>query len=460
MPNPCVLIVDDHATANEALCLILKDVGLLATGVHSAESALEQLAQEPFDVVLTDLQLPGMDGLELLIRLRERQPDLEVIVFTAYATIETAVQAIKGGAFDFITKPVNPIELEHTIRAALERQRLKRELERLSQENEQLRAGPEGQLAAPIGRSLAMRSVMETVELVAQGDSTVLIRGESGTGKELIARAIHERSPRATRPFVRVNSAALAEGLLESELFGHERGAFTGAVRRKLGKFELAADGTLFLDEIGDISAGAQAKLLRALQEREFERVGGHELLKVQCRIIAATNQPLEERVSGGGFRQDLFYRLNVVPVQLPPLRKRKEDIPELVGAFLQRFNQRFRRQVPALTPEGLARFMAYDWPGNIRELENLVERGVVLGSLESQARGLPVGEVQGGHPELAGFKPGGELGLAEYLDRLERDIIVDVLRRAQNNRTQAASLLGIDRNLLRYKLQKYKLNV
>lgn len=253
MPNPCVLIVDDHATANEALCLILKDVGLLATGVHSAESALEQLTQEPFDVVLTDLQLPGMDGLELLTRLRDRQPDLEVIVFTAYATIETAVQAIKGGAFDFITKPVNPIELEHTIRAALERQRLKRELERLSQENEQLRAGPEGQLAATIGRSLAMRSVMETVELVAQGDSTVLIRGESGTGKELIARAIHERSPRASRPFVRVNSAALAEGLLESELFGHERGAFTGAVRRKLGKFELAADGTLFLDEIGDI---------------------------------------------------------------------------------------------------------------------------------------------------------------------------------------------------------------
>jgi len=452
-----LLIVDDHPATNTSLRLILEDVGFKPTSVYSAEEALEALTQQAFPLVLTDLQLPGLDGLELLSRIKERQPEIEVIVFTAYATIETAVQAIKLGAFDFITKPVNPIELEHKIRSALERRQLKHELERLAQENETLRQSTDDPAPRLIGHSPLMKEVLETIQLLAPGDSTVLIRGESGTGKELVARAIHEKSPRAALPFIRVNSAALSEGLLESELFGHERGAFTGAVRRKLGKFELAQDGTLFLDEIGDISANAQAKLLRALQEREFERVGGHETLKVQCRIITATNSQLEEKLAAGTFRQDLFYRLNVVPIVLPPLRKRPEDIPALVNEFLHRYNHRFRKNVAPLSPDGMARFVAYDWPGNIRELENLIERGVVLGALETQARLLPVSDAPPS-VEAGGFKPGGSLGLADYLDKLERDILADTFKRVGGNRSQAAALLGLDRNLLRYKLQKYKL--
>lgn len=451
-----VLIVEDHAPSSEALCLILRDVGFHAVAVGSAELALEQLEPLAPEVVLTDLQLPGMDGIDLLRQLKERKPELEVVVFTAYATIETAVQAIKAGAFDFVTKPVNPIELEHTLRAALEHRQLKEELERLNQENELLRQD-ETPPSHPVSRSPLMRKVMETVELVASGDSTVLIRGESGSGKELIARAIHEKSPRAARPFIRVNLASLAESLLESELFGHERGAFTGAIRRKLGKFELARDGTLFLDEIGDISPGAQVRLLRCLQEREFERVGGHEILRVQCRILAATNQNLEEKIARGLFRQDLFYRLNVVPIHLPSLRERKEDIPELTQIFLGRFNHRFRKHVPPLTPEGLARFMTWDWPGNIRELENLVERGVVLGSLETQASLLPQPETTE-TTTIRGFHPDGSSNLIDYLERLEREILADVLRRTSGNRSRAATLLGIDRNMLRYKIQKYKL--
>jgi len=452
MPTERILIVDDEEGLRRLLVRVLAKAGYEATAVPGGAEALRQVAGEPFDLIITDIKMPEMDGLELLRELKAFDPSLPIIVMTAYGTVESAVQALRAGAYDYVAKPFEIDELKLTVAKALER-------ERLLAENRYLHAELEGRydFAGIIGSSPVMHQVFEIASSVAASNASVLITGESGTGKELLARSIHYNSARKEKPFIVLNCAALSEGVLESELFGHEKGAFTGALATRKGRFELADQGTLFIDEVGEMSLAAQVKLLRVIQEHEFERVGGNRPIKVNVRIVAATNKNLEEQVKLGRFREDLYYRLNVVNIRLPALRERREDVEPLARHFLHRYVAETGKKISEISPRALSCLLAHDWPGNVRELQNAIERGVVLakGSVLTP-RDLPQG-LQGDNqiclqlPERGG-------NLTDILEDLERQLIVQTLEREHGSQTRAADALGIKRTTLRYKMEKYRL--
>jgi two-component system response regulator AtoC len=447
--RPVVLIVDDEKNSREGLARALRrsyDV-LLAEG---AQRALNLLKETPVDVVLSDVRMPGLDGMTLLRRALTKTPPPIVILLTAYGTIEMAVEAMKQGAYDFLPKPVDLDRLDILLQRALRERAMEAENRRL---HEQLnsRFG----LDEIIGQSAAMQEVFDTIRQVAPTRATVLIQGESGTGKELVARAIHRLSPRNRGPFVAVHCAALSQNLLESELFGHEKGAFTGAVEQRRGRFELADGGTLFLDEIGEIDPSIQVKILRVLEERRFERVGGQETLEVDVRLVAATNRDLKKMVTDGKFREDLFYRLYVVVVQLPPLRERASDIPLLIDHFIKQFAQSHAKPVDGITSEAVELLSAYSWPGNVRELKNVIERMVVL----SKGGKLSARDIPGGIKE-SGARPQGILAAADdlTLEEAEKRLIIRALRVHDGNVTKAAEQLGISRRTLHRKINQYRL--
>ncbi len=442
-----ILVVDDEANARNALAEILREEDY---SVETAADGFKALARaEDFqpDLVLTDLKMPGMDGVELLRKLREKpECELEVVVMTAFGAVETAVLAMREGAADYLTKPLNTDELLVVLERALERCRLRREaVELRSQLRERYR------FDNIIGSAPEMQQVFKSIAQVAPSRATVLLTGESGTGKELVAAALHHHSARASGPFVRLHCAALNESLLESELFGHERGAYTGAERRREGRFEQAHGGTLLLDEIGDISASTQIKLLRVLQEREFERVGGNQSVHVDVRVIAATNRDLRQLVSEGRFREDLFYRLNVISIHLPPLRSRASDIPALASHFMQRFAKDNAKGVTQISDAALAMLVAYPWPGNVRELENVIERAVVLASGDTiEVSHLPA-ELHT-EPPASGVPPIPGSAMAT----IERYAILKTLEAQGGSTSKAADILGVSVRKIQYKLQEY----
>ena len=438
MPND-ILIVDDEPLNLDLLEQELGDLGYAVEKAGGGEAALEALAVNPADLVLLDYQMPGMNGIEVLGAIKKKYPALPVIIITAYGTIERAVEAIKRGADDFITKPFDPEHLAVVVRKALEQARLKSEVEALAREL----AGRHRLIS---GNSEAMFRVVADARRAAAGKTTVLLLGESGTGKELFARAIHQWSERASRPFVAINCAGLGKDLLESELFGHERGAFTGAHQTKKGKMEIAEGGAVFLDEVGDISMELQTKLLRFLQEREFERVGGTQPIRVDIKVIAATNKNLEEAVKCGSFREDLYHRLNVIAITLPPLRRRIEDIAPLAEFFLRRYAEETKKTFTGFSTEALDQMRAYAWPGNVRELANVVERGVVLGDgPEFGFDHLPTRLIDAGVTAPGG----GSAPFHEAVDSHRRALIVAALARVQGNRAAAAKALGLHRTHL-----------
>ncbi len=449
MARPVVLVVDDDPGVRESFRLILED-HYDVVDVPDGPGALDVVRGSAVDLVLLDIRLPGMDGIEVLERIKALDEGIEVILVTAVKTVRTAVAAMKLGAFDYLTKPFEEDELLSLSRRALERRALEREVAFLRSELERAR-----DLDEIVGRHPAIEKLHGLIAQLARTSTTVLITGESGTGKELVARAIHHQGPRRDGPFVAVNPAAIAETLIESELFGHERGAFTGAHQRKLGKFELAQGGTLFLDEIGTLRSELQVKLLRVLQEREVERVGGTRPVKIDVRFIAATNTNLKEAVGRGAFREDLYYRLNVVPVVVPPLRERIQDVPLLVDHFIRRDNRRFHKRVEGPSPEALAALEAYRWPGNVRELENVVERCVVLAEGPViQLNDLPLDVAL---PQQVTKVRGAEaLPLNEATDQFERQIVLRVLERVGWNLTEAGRILEVHRNSLRVKLARW----
>ncbi len=451
----CVLVVDDEEGLRHMLRLILERAGFEVVAASDGEEALTRLAQRPdIWVVLCDLRMPRLDGLGFLQRARERYPGLLVIMMSAYGTTDTAIEAVKKGAYDFVSKPFRPDEIVITLRKLEER-------ERLSQENESLRLEVARHSQELIGAEGGLRDVVEVAARVAVAPVTVLVTGESGTGKEVLSKSIHAWSPRAGQRFVAVNCGAIPEALLESELFGHERGAFTGAIKRHLGLFEQADGGTLLLDEVGEIPLGLQVKLLRALEERRVRRVGGTHDLPVDVRILAATSRDLPELVEAGAFREDLYYRLNVVRLHMPALRDRPQDIPQLVGHFLERHASRMGRPRPSVSAQALALLEGYAWPGNVRQLENACERAVLL------ARGTSV-RLADLPPEIRGERPseeepeqlpdGEDLSIKRRLAALERELIRRALERTGGNRSQAARILEISYKALVYKIRDYGL--
>jgi DNA-binding NtrC family response regulator len=444
---PNILIVEDEARIRRLLELDLGEAGFQTFSAADAEKGLDLLRREQIDLVLTDLKLPGMGGLEFLQAAKRLNGALPVVVMTAYGTVETAVDAMKAGATDYILKPFALAEMRLVVQKELD-------VRRLREENRSLREALGTRYEYPniVARSSKMQEVLALAERVAATVSTVLIGGESGVGKDLIAHLIHQRSSRASGPFVKINSTAIPENLLESELFGYEKGAFTGAATSKPGKFELADKGTLFLDEIGDIPPVTQVKLLRVLQEREFERLGGTRTIKVDVRLIAATNRDLRVALEEGTFREDLYYRLNVVPIDLPPLREHKEDIPDLVHLFLSRLAQRSQKAQPGISPEALEMLVQFHWPGNVRELENIVERACAL------TTGTLIEPSDIHIDRLPSRDPSGEAALlpeGKTLDQWEDDLIREAYRRANGNKSEAARMLGLSRNALRYRLEK-----
>ncbi|MFL5305113.1 MAG: sigma-54-dependent transcriptional regulator [Polyangia bacterium] len=458
-----VLIIDDNETMREGLGATVRRMGHEAVLAPSGDEGLRQFAagRGAVDFVITDLKMDGRGGLEVVKVVMERDPDCPVMIVTAFGTVETAVEAMRLGAFDFLQKPFAPEVVRLKVARALELRAERRARERAEAETAALRddAARAYSFSEIVGDTPSMRAVFALIEKVAPTEASVYIHGESGTGKELVARAIHARSKRASGPFVKVNCGALAETLLESELFGHERGAFTGAVKRKLGRFELADKGTLFLDEIGDVSPGLQLKLLRVLQEREFERVGGEETIKVDVRVISATHRDIAAEVSAGRFREDLFYRLHVVPCEVPPLRERKEDIPRLVAHFVAKLAPRTNPAIDptrGVTDAALARLGLYNWPGNVRELENVIEQALVFAEGSAIDVGALPGSVRGGIPENALALPGGEMSLPDVLEDLERQLIQRAYDRSGGVKTETARLLGIKTSALYYKLEKY----
>jgi DNA-binding NtrC family response regulator len=438
-----VLLVDDEEQFARNMARILKVRGLeVATAFNGFEAVDAVKYGGGFDVVVLDIKMPGMDGIELLERIKEIDAGIIVLIITAFASVESAVKALKLGAHDYITKPIDPDYLDHVIEKALREQELARENIRLRETVTELTDAVE-----IIGESSEMQKVMEMVKTVAPTDTTVLIRGESGTGKELIARSIHAASPRRFCPLVTVNCGAMTETLLESELFGHERGAFTGAQYRRKGKIELADGGTLFLDEVGNIDPKTQMDLLRVIETKQFMRVGGSETLHSDFRVICATNADLEEAVRAGSFREDLYYRLNVFSIDLPPLRGRRGDVAKLSHHFLERFSRQMNKRVRGFSPEAMHALKAYDWPGNVRELENAIERAMVVTRGETIEREhLPL-------QALAGPRNGGQ-----RLEDVERRHIEEVLKETSWNISRSAAILDIDRVTLYHKIEKYGL--
>jgi DNA-binding NtrC family response regulator len=433
-----ILVADDDGDIREILRDTLNSLGARIATAADGQKCLDRVEADAPDVVLLDIEMPVKSGLQVLQELRQRGNETTVIMITAYGTIERAVQAMKQGAYDFITKPFDLDHIALIVEKALERERLKRGLEHFTEE-----MGERYRLIG--GESPKMRQAIETAKKSAASRSTVLLLGESGTGKEVFARAIHEWSERRAEPFVAINCVGLAKDLLESELFGHEKGAFTGAHQLKKGKIEIAEGGTLFLDEVGDISAELQTKLLRFLQEREFERVGGTEPIRVDVRVIAATNRDLSCSVKEGRFREDLFYRLNVIPIVLPPLRDRKEDIPILVKYFLRRFAADTKKNVTGIATDADARLAAYPWPGNVRELANVIERAVVLGqSLDVALSDLPAQIVSNGADRSSD-----DLSYRHALEAAKREIVIRALAHTNGNRAAAARALGLHKTHL-----------
>ena len=458
-----VLIIDDHDSIREGLELLLRKRGHRTSSAEDGETGLELLRDEGADLVITDLKMAKMDGIEVLQQVRGLSPESEVMVITAFGTIEEAVVAMKEGAVDFITKPFSSeefgVKVDRILNDREERLRLRKENEALRVENTYLREEAEARYGEMVGASPPMEEVFRMVDRVAASDSTVMIYGESGTGKELVARAIHARSDRADGRFVRVNCGALTESLLDSELFGHERGAFTGAERRRRGRFELAHEGTLFLDEISTIAPATQVRLLRVLQERELERVGGEETIKVDVRIIVATNIPVSDLVPSHGFREDLFYRLHVVPLTIPPLRERMSDVPLLVQYFIEKLNGRTRSRVRSVSMNAMAKLSSYHWPGNVRELENVIERALVLaGSERLEPDDIPLpgdGDEPFARVPDAGIPDTG-MDLNSMVETWEAQMLRRALRKAKGVKAEAARLLGLKSSALYYKLEKY----
>jgi two-component system response regulator HydG len=454
-----ILIIDDNETIREGLAHVVKKMGHVAIAAASGKEGVERFRTERADFVITDLKMEGLGGVEVLRAVRELDPDCPAMIITAFGTVETAVEAMKLGAFDFLIKPFAPEVVRLKVERALELRAARRAKGRLEAENAYLRGEESRNFGELIGSTEAMRRVFAIVERVAPTDTSVAIYGESGTGKELVARAIHTRSRRSAGPFIKVNCGALAESLLESELFGHEKGAFTGAIKRKLGRFELADGGTLFLDEIGDISPALQTKLLRVIQEREFERVGGETSLKVDVRVVSATNKDLAREVAEGRFREDLYYRLQVVPIAIPPLRERKEDLAPLVEHFIALLAPRTNPKVRAISDAALARLYAWKWPGNVRELGNVIEQALVFTDGETIAPDALPEALRGESPRPAAGDlsvPTGDLPLPELLDDLERQLILKAFGKAKGVKTETARLLGIKTSALYYKLEKY----
>jgi DNA-binding NtrC family response regulator len=446
MDKRLILIVEDDPKVGESLRLLLKKRGYGILLAANGKEALSLFRQEVVDLVITDLVMPKMDGIELLEAVKNLRPETEVIVISAQGTIEKAVQAMKLGAFDFIQKPINPRVICLVVERALEKQTL-------ILQNRDLRSRLEDKFHFKniIGRSEKMVKVFELIHHIAPYDSSVLIIGESGTGKELIANAIHYNSPRASMPFIKVSCASLSEGIIESELFGHEKGAFTGAIASRKGRFEMAHQGTLFLDEVEDIPPATQIKLLRVLQESEFERVGGNKTLQVDIRIIAASNRDLQEAVKNGTFREDLYYRLNVVNIKLPPLRDRREDIAFLVNFFIDKFNQKYNMKVKGISQRAMNILIDYDWSGNVRELENTIESILVINSPE-------VIDIQHLPQETKDFKERPEvipIKIGTPLEEVEREMLVQTLKATKGNKRKAAKLLGINVRTIHRKIEE-----
>jgi DNA-binding NtrC family response regulator len=434
-----LLIVDDELIVRDSLSKWFCEEGYEVGVAESASEALTRLAERHWDLALLDIKMPGTDGIELQRRLHEINPDLIVIIMTGYASVETAVAALKNGAYDYVTKPFDPDDIAHTVHNALAHHRA--ELENVRLRETVAAVAPPQEL---VGQSAAMKRVVEAIETVGRTDATVLITGESGTGKELVARAIHQNSPRRYNPLVVIHCGALTESLLESELFGHEKGAFTGAQYRKKGNFEIAEGGTVFLDEIGDISLKTQTDLLRVLQEREITRVGGNQPIHVDFRCVSATNKRLETLIEEGKFRHDLYYRLNVFRIEIPPLRERREDIPLLVDHFIRKFALPMNKRITRVSPAAMELLQGADWPGNVRELENAVERAMVVAQ-EPELR------EQDFTLKLAENQP-----TPRTLEEAERNHILSVMEACDGNQTRAAQVLGIDRVTLHNKLKRY----
>ncbi|WP_447601773.1 sigma-54-dependent transcriptional regulator [Nitrospira sp. Nam80] len=445
--NIQILIVDDEVNIRGALITMLEKRGYGVRGAGSVGEAMERLGEAPVDLVITDLKMPGAGGMELLQRIKERWPDTQVVVMTAYGSIDTAVEAMRLGAYDYLMKPLDRNRFPLVVEKALERHAL-------ASENKQLRDRLETRtrFEQMVGQSEPMQRVYNLVEMVAGSDVTVLLTGASGTGKELVARAIHHKSTRADGPFVTLNCGALPENLFESELFGYEKGAYTGAMATKAGRFELAHEGTLLLDEVGELSLKSQVDFLRVLETKEFRRLGGTKLIKVDTRIIAATNRNLEEAVKDGDFREDLYYRLNVVPIRLPALRERAEDIPLLVETFLEEFAAHHHRVRQSASPEAMQLLRLYAWPGNIRQLRNLMERLVVtVKEAVIQPDHLPE-EIQTSKQDRRTM----EISLGRSLEDIEREVIRRTLTEITSHREKAAKLLGISLRTLQYKIKEY----
>ncbi|NRD58277.1 sigma-54-dependent Fis family transcriptional regulator [Corallococcus sp. AB030] len=453
-----ILVIDDHDTLREGMTVTLTRSGHTVSAVRSGADGLAAYKKGPFDLVVTDLKMDGMDGIAVTRALKQADPGAVVMVVTAFGTIETAVQAMQEGAYDFITKPFPPEVLRAKVDKGLELSATRRQVERLTARTDAHDADAALTHRDLVGDSEPLQKLLTQVRKVAASDATVLVRGESGTGKELVARMIHQRSPRKDGPFVVVHCAALAETLLESELFGHERGSFTGAVKRKLGRFELADGGTLFLDEIGEIPASVQTKLLRVLQEKELQRVGGEETLKVDVRVVSATHRDLQAEVKAGRFREDLYYRLHIVPLTLPPLRERPEDLPALARHFVAKHAPRVNRRVTGIDDAALHALTRHAWPGNVRELENVMEQALVFAEGETLTpQDLP-SHLAGQTPRMdAGLPvPQGDRPLPDILEDLERQLIARAYEKAGGVKTETARLLGIKTSALYYKLEKY----
>ena len=462
-----ILVVDDEPGMRKSLSDWLTEDGYAVHTVPDGPSALNEVKQSLWDVLLVDLKMPGMDGMELLQEVTKVTKETPIIIITAYATVDTAVAAIKNGACDYLVKPVDPEELSMVLRKVVEHQNLRRDVRLLKKE-----LAKQYQFQDIIAKSHPMQEVFQLIQTVAPTPSTILIQGESGTGKELVARAIHNNSPRAAQPFIALSCGAMPDTLQESELFGYEKGTFTGATTQKKGKLELAQSGTLFLDDIADIGSKTQVDLLRVIQEREFRRLGGDELIKIDVRIIAATNRDLKALVKEGKFREDLFYRLNVIHIQLPPLRERKEDIPLLVLHFIRKYNVQSGKKTEGISRPALTCLLDHSWPGNVRELENVIERAVVLAQeAEIQLSDLPK-DLCATVPPLTGrdsleqSRQGPTTSSVETipqrlltLEEMEKEQIRQALNQTDGNIQEAAKILGIHRITLSKKIKEYKLN-
>jgi DNA-binding NtrC family response regulator len=449
-----ILIIEDNETLREGMVQTLKKLPVKIRSSADPVVACELFDNHPFDLVITDYRMPGMDGLQVLDKIKADSPETLVLLITAYGSIDLAVQAMKRGASDFITKPFSNHEFKAKIEKLCQQLDRQKEMHRLVEENVYLKQELDGEFnfGEIIGETKEMKTLFRTIVKVARTDSSVLIFGESGTGKELVARAIHKASPRQDKPFIRVNCGALAEGVLESELFGHEKGSFTGAIKQRKGRFELADGGTLFLDEIGELPSGLQVKLLRVLQEQDFERVGGEETIRVDVRVITATHRDLEKLVRDGVFREDLFYRLHIIPIKVPPLRERLDDIPLLCQFFLERQSLRLNLGEISLSKNALQRLQTYNWPGNVRELENVLERACVLAdSRVIHAEDLPINTEDQRIPASQ--------NLNDILAFVEKQTIEKAMEKAHGVKTRAARLLGIKTSALYYKLEKYGLD-